>query len=223
MTAAGWWCVEAAAELLEPREREVVLGDLAEAGDGLWPGLAGVGGLAVRRQLAAWANWRPWLAGFGLAWPGSLFLMGFSLSVSHGLERLMAGPMPSEEQGGTLLLRVVLLAAWAWTGGFVAASLSRRTLWASAFLCCLPCCYCMSEFPGGPIASWGLFLFVLPAVWGVRMALSGLRLRRGVAVGLALVVAASAPMAMRGSWWLYAQAMVWPALYLAMKERKWLT
>ena len=31
MTGVGWRCVEAAASLLEEREREAVLGDLAEA------------------------------------------------------------------------------------------------------------------------------------------------------------------------------------------------
>ena len=38
MTGVGWRCVEAAASLLEEREREAVLGDLAEAEESVWRG-----------------------------------------------------------------------------------------------------------------------------------------------------------------------------------------
>ena len=81
MTAIGWSLVDAASRLLERPEREVVLGDLYEAGMGAWKGLLDVLGLVVRRQAALWQSWRPWLAGFGLALPASFLLMGVSLSV----------------------------------------------------------------------------------------------------------------------------------------------
>src|SRR5882757_11527622 len=88
MTSVAWSLVEVAAQLLERREREAVLGDLAETGESVWQGLFGILGLAVRRQLALWKNWRPWLASFGLALPGSLLLMGFSVSVSSAYQRI---------------------------------------------------------------------------------------------------------------------------------------
>ena len=85
---AGWRCVEAAAGLLAPVEREVVLGDLAETDRGAWRGLGDVLGLAARRQLALWRSWRPWAASFGLALPASLFLMGWSVAASGAVAGL---------------------------------------------------------------------------------------------------------------------------------------
>ena len=66
-----------------------MLGDLREAGESGLRGLLDVFGLAVRRHLALWKDWRPWLASFGMALPGSLLLMGFSLSVSRTYQRLI--------------------------------------------------------------------------------------------------------------------------------------
>jgi hypothetical protein len=74
MTNATWPFVEAAARLLEPPEREAALGDLFEAHESSWEGLLGVLGLLFRRQAALWNDWRPWLASFGVALPGSLQL-----------------------------------------------------------------------------------------------------------------------------------------------------
>lgn len=76
MIAAGWPLMNVVSRLLEPEEREAVLGDLAEAGKNTRQALPSVLGLVVRRQAALWKNWRPWLAAFGLALPGSILLMG---------------------------------------------------------------------------------------------------------------------------------------------------
>jgi hypothetical protein len=62
-----WRCVEAAAVLLAPVEREVVLGDLAETECSVWRGLGDVLSLAARRQLALWK---------GLAAVGSIHRAG---------------------------------------------------------------------------------------------------------------------------------------------------
>src|ERR1700677_2874193 len=103
--------------LLEPAEREAVLGDLFEAGEGGWRAVFSVSGLLIRRQAGLWKNWRPWLAAFGLAVPGSFLLMGFSLSVSHAYEQ-WAGP--GLRPGLALLLcNLILLIGWAWTGAFL--------------------------------------------------------------------------------------------------------
>ena len=89
MTEISWSFVDVAARLLEGDEREAVLGDLREAGESGLRGLLDVFGLAVRRQLTLWKDWRPWLASFGMALPGSLLLMGYSISVSQTYQRLI--------------------------------------------------------------------------------------------------------------------------------------
>jgi hypothetical protein len=92
VSGAGWRCIEVAAGLLTPLEREVVLGDLVESDCGVWRGLGDVLDLASRRQLALWRSWRPWAASFGLALPASLFLMGWSVAASGAAARLLGGP-----------------------------------------------------------------------------------------------------------------------------------
>src|SRR3979409_2222035 len=89
MKSTHWPLVGVAVRLLERSEREAVLGDLLETGESTWRGLLDVLGLVIRRQLAHWKNWRPWLALFGLALPSSLLLMGVSVSVSSMYERLI--------------------------------------------------------------------------------------------------------------------------------------
>jgi hypothetical protein len=227
MTGTGWWCIEAASSLLEQREREAVLGDVAEAGASVWRGLLDVLGLAIRRQTLHWKSWRPWLAGFGLAWPGSLFLMGLSLALSHGIQRiadvistrgsvhLAARSMPQ------LVIQALLLIVWSWTGGFVVGSVSRRTLWASILLCCLPCTYCMAEFPTGLLSSLCLLIFLLPASWGVRQGLRGMR----VPYSLAFVLAVSITVLTLSAWngggsWLYLLALIWPGWYLVAVAKR---
>jgi len=76
MSRAAWPLVELAARLLEREEREAVLGDLAEAGENAWQALLDILRLECRRQALLWRSWRPWFAGFGIAFPSSLLLMG---------------------------------------------------------------------------------------------------------------------------------------------------
>ena len=49
MTSTYWPLLEVAARLLERDEREAVLGDVQETGEGAWRGLLDVLGLVVRR------------------------------------------------------------------------------------------------------------------------------------------------------------------------------
>ena len=85
--------VDLVSRLLPPDEREVVQGDLLEAGESAWQSLLGVLGLIIRREATLWKTWRPWLAAFGLALPSSFLLMGFSLSVSRAYQQLAGGPI----------------------------------------------------------------------------------------------------------------------------------
>jgi len=173
MTGRQRSLVETVAQLLEHHEREAVLGDLAEAGESAWQGLLDVLGLVVRRESAVWRNWRPWVAGLGLALPGSFLLMGFSLSVSWTYQHFIANVSPENGQTPTsqlllLICQIFLLIGCSWTGGFVMGSLSRRTLWVSVALCCSPCLFCLARFRVESLPRVCLLLFLLPAVWGVR-------------------------------------------------------
>ena len=52
-----WWLIERVTRLLEPDEREAVLGDLAEGESSGLRGLLEVLGLVLCRQVARW-DWR---------------------------------------------------------------------------------------------------------------------------------------------------------------------
>lgn len=213
MNAVGWACLEAAAGLLEPGEREAVLGDLAEYGCGIWRGLGDVLGLALRRQAALWTSWRPWAASVGLAWPASLFLMGNSVAMSAALLRA---------ERDTILAaigRLIVLALWAWVAGFAAGTIARRTLWASALACALPCCFCLSLWPGSWFGAWRLLFFLAPAFCGAwqgrRRGTPGLR--------LAVIMAAVAMLIPAMGWksgGLCGVSVLWPAVYLVMTARR---
>lgn len=218
MTDWGWRLVEGTASWLEEPEREAVLGDLAESGEAAWRGVAAVMGLAMRRQAELWANWRPWLAVFGVALPSSFQLMGFSLLVSRMAGQLLGAERPGGTELGLLVCRVVLLLCWAWSGGFVVGSLSRRTLWASATACLVPCLFCLSRFAVPGMSRVSLLLFAVPAVFGVWSGLRRRRLRAGQALVLALLVTWLMLPGWSGSW-LYALWLLWPAWFLVGTAR----
>jgi hypothetical protein len=221
MTGVGWSLVEVTAQLLERHEREAVLGDLVEAGGSAWQGVLDVLGLAIRRQAILWKSWRPWLASFGLALPGSFLLLGFSLSVSQTYQRLI-GPTVFKATGLTLgpgftllLCNVFLLVGWSWTGGFVMGSVSRRTVRVSAALSFLPCMFCLARFRVESLSRFCLLLFLLPAIWGVRRGLqvAQIKLRSALILAAAITVLTIPTWSSRGSWipnW----ALSWPAWYL---------
>jgi hypothetical protein len=209
MNGVGWVCVEAAAGLLEPREREVLLGDLAEFEVGFWRGLTDVLGVAVRRQLLLWKSWRPWAASLGLAWPASLFLMGNSVAVSGAL--LYAG------QWREGLWQFGLLTVWALAAGITAASISQKTIWASALAFLIPCCFCLSLWPGSWLGAMRLLLFFAPAIGGAWLARSHQQLVCKWAVLLSVAAGKAPLMALMHSpkygW--YGIGTLLPPLYLA--------
>ena len=223
MTSAGWSFVEVAAQLLESREREVVLGDLMETRESAWCGFLDVLGLAVRRQLLLWKSWRPWLASFGLAFPGSLLLMGFSISVSQTYQKLVSSTVFNATgltlgPGFTLLLcNVLLLVAWSWTGGFVIGSVSRRTVRVSAVLSFVPCVFCLARFRVESLSRFCLLLFMLPAIWGVHRGLQIARIKLSSALILAAAITVlTIPTWSRSGSWIPNWALSWPAWYLVV-------
>jgi len=246
MTGAAWpptvaVLVESVARLLDPNERDAVLGDSLEAGEGPSRALFSILGLVLRRQLLLWKSWRPWLAAFGFAVPCTCLLMAVSLSVTCTSERLLGIGLshwaPTGNEGIFLLLcHVLLLIAWSWTSGFAIGSLSPRTLGTNAALFLLLAQYlhhmyivaAPAEAMHGALhvsfyalARLAPFLFVLPAVWGVSHGVRTLRLNFGVA-GL---LAATMALLMLAAWtsralWVFNWLLLVPALYLLATSRR---
>jgi hypothetical protein len=221
MTSTHWPLVEVAARLLERHEREAVLGDLLETGEGAWRGLLDVLGLVVRRQLSLWKNWRPWLAALGLALPGSLLLMGTSVCLSLTYQRLL-GPrfldlIPLTQQDELLpwLSQLLLLIGCSWASGFAVGSVSRRTLWVSIVSSCLPCLFCLARFRVESLSRFCLLLFLAPAIWGVSQGVRVIRIK----LGPSIILAVSVTVLMLPTWAsprIYNLALIWPAWYLVV-------
>ena len=139
-------------QLLEPHEREAVRGDFAELGtpshEALWQLL----GLIVRRQVQAWAHWRPWFAFFGVVIPLGFLLSIVSrywsastsiyswLYVNNWTQAYIGSPGARADLAqtvGSVCLWCAALALWSWTTGFAVASISRRTIRVHGTLFCL--------------------------------------------------------------------------------------
>jgi hypothetical protein len=175
--------VEMAAEFLRPDEREAVLGDLAETGADALSGLRSVLGFVLRQRLELWRCWRPWIAG-GVTLAGSLLLRGVSFGLSVDTRDLLrGGPMY-----GGVIYEALLMLAWAWTSGFMAGSLSRRTVWMSGILCAVPCLSCVLRFQDTSLSRLCVLWFLVPGLVGVVQGMRCVRLHRSSARVLAMAV-----------------------------------
>jgi hypothetical protein len=212
-----WRCVEAAAGLLAPLEREIVLGDLAESHRSIWSGLGDVLSLVALRQLTLWKSWRPWAATFGLALPASLFLMGCSLAATRAISTFFNDPS-SVPLLWCSISRLFLVICWAWMAGFAAGAVSRGTLWASLLGCCAPCLYCLSKWPGHGLSELQLLIFLIPGLWGASRGLKDLRLDLAWALFLASIAMLTPLMWGKGGW-MYGGWLLWPGWYLAAAAR----
>jgi hypothetical protein len=191
----GFWqrLVELASRGLDLPEREAVLGDLAESRADRSQALREILGLALRRQLAFWWDWRPWLALTGLVGPMSLLLTLNALSLARSYELYfwiaqnygVIDPATLRETHLTLqrgipalALQSFLLASWAWAAGFALALLSRRTIWVNSILFILLLCagglWGVAMQPPGVTRTSLLLLsliqalfVLLTAVWGM--------------------------------------------------------
>ena len=152
MTRICWWLVAVLCRLLEPDEREVVLGDVAEAGETAAQALRGVLGLVVRRQAAFWKDWKPWLALVGVVAPFGILLSLLSRRVADGTAipiwmyvnnwtwayvSSSAFWLDLAHYAATITLQYLALACWSWTSGFALGVLSRRAIRVNGVLFCL--------------------------------------------------------------------------------------
>jgi hypothetical protein len=153
-TQACWQLVELLSRMLGSDERLAVRGDLEESGETGLQAVWDVLGLVVRRQVALWKDWRPWLALVGLIGPVSVLLSlgcrwlggGYDLYLWIIRNRRDIDPTILSQTGlsvphGMVLLAVssLLLFCWSWATGFVLGAMSRRTIWFNGILSVLRC------------------------------------------------------------------------------------
>jgi hypothetical protein len=135
----GWWLLGILAHGLEPVERDVVLGDLAESGEGMGAAMRDLLGLIARRQVSLWTSWRPWLALFGVSCLAGVPLSRIVFRLNGDLrQQLMAyhkygvhfeTGLTAQQDLAFLLCLAGALIGWSWTCGFVLGSLSGRAAW----------------------------------------------------------------------------------------------
>jgi hypothetical protein len=128
----GWSLLSFLARALEPPERDVVLGDLAESGAAFGPAIHDLLGLILRRQVGLWASWRPWLALFGVCGLAGLSLSRVVHRLNVDLHKHAVGYATSLTAGQEVAFFLCMASAllvWSWTCGFVLGSLSGRAVW----------------------------------------------------------------------------------------------
>jgi hypothetical protein len=211
----SWSFLEAASQLLPLDEREAVLGDLTEAEESPRQMLVEVLGLVVRRHLALWKSWQPWLAAFGLVLPSSFLLMAMSVSLSSTFQRMHWQMVTEHDAVLNLMAVVFLLISWSWAAGFVVSFISRRTLWVSGIACLMPCLFCLARFRMETLPRFSLFLFILPAAFGVWHGMRIVRIRRSFATVMAVAVTMLMILTWNREFWLPNVALLWPIWYIA--------
>ena len=174
---------EMATIFLAPKDRDSVLGDLAETGASGWSALGSVLGLVVRQQVELWRAWQPWVAS-SVAFAGSLLLLGVSFGLSVDSRHLLRG----ERGFGSVLCEALLMQSWAWTSGFVVASLSGKTRWVSGIVCAIPCFSCVLRFHDTSLSRLCVLLFLLPGVVGAAQGVRSVRLSHWTALTLAIAM-----------------------------------
>jgi hypothetical protein len=137
--------VAALSKCLEPAEREVVCGDVEELRL-KGPAAAGnIVGLVLRRQMAEWLHWGPWVALLGVCGLDGFYLSESVGQVGTGLFLQIrtyvkygvgyeAGGVSTAQEVAYLATATLAIFLWSWACGFVLASLSRRVLWMTSAL-----------------------------------------------------------------------------------------
>jgi hypothetical protein len=179
-----WYLVETICRVLEPEERQAVLGDLTENGETGVRALGAVAGLVARRQLGLWKSWRPWAASLGLL-PVLLMFFNVAWSIVRIMERYPWRNVPQSHLEIMLMLcsATLLTVVCSWAVGFVLASLARRAAISAAALLTLRALWgtCHPQTATTPLdmACTGLFELLLclaPFAHGLRSGVGGGRL-----------------------------------------------
>jgi hypothetical protein len=198
MTRLSAWLIDHLSWLLRNDERDAVQGDLAEMRLTGGRAVRDVLGLVIRREVALWIDWRPWLALLGLALP-----LGFVLSfVAHSVATdsamyiwmysdwwtpsfltIPGARIELASNVGRHLILCLTLGAWAWTSGFALSSLSGRAVWVNGSVFCLvlfvevlslrtfgprSSVFSLTFFRDVLPISFCTLLLVVPALWGME-------------------------------------------------------
>ena len=139
--------LEVLAGLLEPNEREAVLGDLAESNKSWARSLRDLLGLVGRRQGQAWMQANSWIVLLLLVLPIGSFLTQSSRSIADSSALhlwMLASNWSAARQGDPAywdavavnapraMFSLLVLACWTWTLGFAISSFARRAAPVSA-------------------------------------------------------------------------------------------
>ncbi len=144
-----WWAVELTSRLLDPNDRDAVLGDVAEVKAGPSRALCDIGGLILQRQVQIWRSMGPWLALVTVAIPVGVQLSHLSRGLADGNAiysflyinnwtwGFLDNPGARRDMvalAGTFLLSALTLGGYAWISGYALASISRRAAWTTGAL-----------------------------------------------------------------------------------------
>ena len=140
MNGICWRLAAMLSRILDSSERTAVMGDLIESGEDGSQALRDVSGLAIRRQLALWTNWQPWLALFGVACVSGAVLSATAFNLRVGIDHRLLRyyfdsgtylhpDLAAAREVEYMLCLTVAFFAWTWTSGFALARLSRPALW----------------------------------------------------------------------------------------------
>lgn len=150
--------------LLDAKEREVVLGDLAESGESPGCALREVLGLVVRRQASAWTQWQPWLTLSILIVPCGMLLSLVSrntadlsavyiwMYANNWDWAFLGNPGFGHELAHCVSLVFTMylaLVSWSWTSGFVLGATSCERVRVNGVLFCLMLLF--GEVLGAPL------------------------------------------------------------------------
>lgn len=142
------WC----SHCLEKDEREAVLGDMAEEGAGFVTSTLSIADVALRKELAGWRHWTPWVASIGVVVPCVVSLIVVAKNLADGSAIylwLFANNTDAEllQQPGfwaglwdclpRLIVPALAVLSWSWCAGCVIGLSSRQTRRSCGVLVCV--------------------------------------------------------------------------------------
>jgi hypothetical protein len=174
---------------LDPKEREAVVGDLAELGMTDRQAMRSVLGLVLRRQLRVWKKWQPWFALVAIIAPVCPLLASLSTELDVGIFPSVVmwlrhgisydTGISSSAFLAAVCFRAMALITWSWTSAFALGILSRRAVWLNGalffMLCLVSAVRGLLSVPLLWLTPWAWFaIFVkflvvlIPAYFGLR-------------------------------------------------------